>query len=63
MATVRFAVAHPQPPDLQVAAVPAIFENYIWDVDTDTEDGRLQAGRMRYIGQPYRVIELGTISD
>jgi hypothetical protein len=63
MATVRFAVAHPQPPNLSLSAVPATFEDYIWDVDTDTEDGRLQAGRMRYVGQPYRVIELGTISD
>jgi hypothetical protein len=61
MSTIRFAIRKPAPPDLVLDSVPAIFNRYVWDVDDSTEEGRAQAGRMRYLGQPFGVIELGPI--
>lgn len=62
MATfIRFAIRQPLQPNLRIDSVPADFNSYVWDVDVSTVDGQLAAGRMRYMGQPYRVIELGPI--
>jgi hypothetical protein len=61
MATIRFAVKQPTSPDLVLDSVPAQFTRYVWDVDESTEEGALRAGRMRYLGQPYGVIELGPL--
>ena len=47
-------------PDLEIPAVPALFVDYIYDID-ETDEARL--GRMRYRGAPYGVIELGIADE
>lgn len=63
MPVIRFAVAAPQDPDLHIPGVPATFANYVWDVDDSTPVGARSAARMRYLGQPYGVEELGDINN
>jgi hypothetical protein len=59
VATIRFAVR--RFPDLEIDSVPAVFNRFVWDVDDSTPEGKARAGRMRYMGAPYGVIELGAI--
>ena len=61
MAIIRFAVKAPQPSDLELSAVPALFTRRVWDIDDSTPEGAARAGRMRYVGPPHGVIELGVI--
>ena len=61
--TIRFAVKAPLSPNFSLSSVPADFQRYVWDIDTDQPDGTERAGRMRYLGTAYGVMELGPIDD
>lgn len=54
MAVVRFL--SPEAPNLILRSVPAVFVDGVFDMD----DSDAQAvGRMRYLGAPYGVVEVG----
>lgn len=61
MPTIRFAVRAPTSPELDLPSVPATFSRRVWDIDDSTSEGAARAGRMRWAGQPFGVIELGPI--
>lgn len=58
MAAIRFL--SPTVPDLALAGVPAVFVNGVFDVE-DTETDRIS--RLRYLGTPYGVIEMGALNE
>lgn len=61
MPTIRFAVRAPLSPNFSLPSVPADFQRYVCDIDTDQPDGENRAGRMRYLGTAYGVMELGPL--
>ena len=46
--------------DLEIPAVPALFEDYVFDID-ETDEAKL--GRMRYRGAAFGVRELGPTDE
>lgn len=63
MATIRFAVRAPLSPNLSMPGVPAEFARYVCDINDEVEGGVDRIGRMRYMGRPFNVIELGPIDS
>lgn len=61
MATIRFAIRKPLPSSFNIEAVPAQFTRFVCDIDDAEPDGAARLGRMRYVGQAFKVIELGEI--
>jgi hypothetical protein len=57
VATIRFL--SPVVPDLALTGVPAVFVDGVFDIN-DQETDRIS--RLRYLGTPYGVIEMGAVS-